>query len=61
MYYGSAYYWARCRGKVRITVNAANTTHTVEWLPTDNSNCILRFTITSETIYNRDWVLKYTS
>src|SRR6266700_6450610 len=25
--------------------------------PTDNSNCILRFTTTSETIYGRDWSL----
>ena len=33
MYYGDIYYWARCRGKVRIIVNVANITYTVEWLP----------------------------
>ena len=59
MYYGGAHYWARCRGKVKVTINAANTTVLWSGCPTDNSNCILRFTIMSETIYGRDWVLKY--
>ncbi len=61
MYYSGARYWARCRGKVRTTINAANTTVPWSGCPTDNSNCILRFTTPSETIYGRDWVLKYMS
>jgi len=59
VYYGSACYWARCRGKVKITVNAANIIILWSGCPIDNSNYILRFTIMSEIIYSRDWVLKY--
>ena len=48
MYYGSAYYWARCRGKVRTTDNTTYTTELWSGCPIDNSNYILRFTIMSE-------------
>ena len=59
MYYGGTHYWAKYRGKVKTTINAAYTTVLWSGYPTDNSNYILKFTITSETIYGRDWVLKY--
>ena len=48
MYYGSACYWARCRGKVKTTVNVAHTTVLWSGCLIDNFNCILRFITTSE-------------
>jgi len=48
VYYGSTHYWARCKDKVRIMDNIICTTELWSGCLTDNSNCILRFTIISE-------------
>ena len=48
MYYSDAYYWARCKGKVKTTGNMTCTTELWSGCPTDNSNCILKFTTISE-------------
>ena len=48
MYYGSARYQARYKDKVRTTVNTIDTTKPWSGCPTNNSNCILRFTTMSK-------------
>ena len=54
--YGEIWQWAGYVGKTRVVTSTINCGVCAQQI---NSNYILRFTTISETIYSRNWVLKY--
>ncbi len=56
--HGEIQQWARYVGRTRVVTSTINCGVCAQQI---NSNYILRFTTTSETIYGKDWVFKYTT